>query len=206
MKVQCTPLGIIGANFYIVKDEKSNEAFVIDPGSEGENAVNLIRECGCELKYVILTHAHADHIGALDDVKNAFPNAKVVIGKDDAESLNDCEKSLCNRFRIKTPKTTADISADENTVLHIGENELKIITTPGHTKGGICILAGDMLFSGDTLFNLSVGRCDFYGGNSEALANSIVNKLFTLNPDTTVYPGHGNPTAIGFELENNPFI
>ena len=206
MKIKTAPLGYLGTNFYIVTDDISKKAFVVDPGADGEIAASLIEDTGCELLYIIITHAHADHIGALDFLKNKFPDAKIVIHSLEAKALNDDCFNLCDKFRMPSPASIADISVNDNDVLMFGENKLTFIHTPGHTMGSMCILTDDFLLSGDTLFQASIGRCDFPGGDYGTIINSIKTKLFTLDENTVAYPGHGNPTTIKYEKENNPFL
>jgi len=206
MKIKTAPLGELGTNFYIVTDEESKEAFVVDPGDDGEIAASLIDDTGCELKYIIITHAHADHIGALDFLKKRFPNAKIVIHSLEASSLNDDRFNLCDRFYMPSPSAKADITVNDNDSLLFGNGKLTFIHTPGHTKGSMCILTDEFLISGDTLFQCSIGRCDFPGGDYDEIINSIKTKLLTLDENTVAYPGHGNPTTIKYEKENNPFL
>lgn len=205
MNIKCTPLGQLGANFCLVTDDESRQCFVADPGAEPNKAAKIIEESGYELKYIIITHAHADHICALDELKRKY-GVPVVINKNDAKSLNDANWNLCNAFGLKSPETKADITVEDNDVLPFGNSEIKFIHTPGHTKGSMCILADEFLISGDTLFCASVGRTDFMGGDYNALVHSIKDKLFALDENTKVYPGHGEATTILFEKHNNPYI
>lgn len=206
MKIKTAPLGELGTNFYIVTDDISKKAFVVDPGDDGEIAASLIKDTGYSLEYIIITHAHADHIGALDFLKAKFPDAKIVIHALEADSLNDDNYNLCSHFYMPSPKSKANITVNDNDILMLGNNKLKFIHTPGHTKGSMCILTDDFLISGDTLFQSSIGRCDFPGGDYAAIIDSIKTKLLILDGDTVAYPGHGNPTTIKYEKENNPFL
>ena len=205
MKIQTAPLGDMGANFYLVKDDSESELFVVDPGGDYEIASELIKSANAKLKYIILTHAHADHIGALDKLKKEF-NASVVVGKDDSVALNDSMLSLCALFRMHAPTTKADIEVSDGDELPFGNSKIKIIHTPGHTKGSICIQFDDSLISGDTIFYSSIGRTDFPGGDFMQISESIKNKIYSLDDSVTIYPGHGNPTTVGFEAKNNPFV
>ncbi len=205
MIIKSAPLGELGANFYMVTDEASGEMFVVDPGAYGEMAVKLIKDSGSTLKYIIITHAHTDHIGALDDIKKAF-DVPVIIHEDDSLALNDSHLNMCAPFGINSPVTKADITVRDSSTLPFGSTQIRFIHTPGHTRGSMCILAGNALFSGDTLFEYSIGRTDFPGGSFTEIRHSIQNKLYTLDPETIVYPGHGNTTSIRKEMKNNPFV
>ncbi len=205
MLIERLILGRLGTNSYIISDSDTMESAVIDPADSCSKILSRAREIGANIKYIIITHAHCDHIGALDELK-ANTNAAVCIGEADNSDLNDNTLSLCNIFGTESPKTKADIILRDNDELKLGEATLKIIHTPGHTKGGICIYTPGILISGDTLFAESVGRTDFPGGSMSELVHSIKDKLFCLPDDTKVYPGHGESTSIGHEKINNPFV
>ncbi len=205
MTIKTAPLGELGANFYMVTDEATNEMFVVDPGANPALAVRMVEDSGADLKYIILTHAHVDHIGALDKVKERF-DVPVIIHEDDAKALNDSNTNLCAAFGSHSPVTKADLIVKDGQTLPFGNDCIRIIHTPGHTRGSICVLYEDTLFSGDTLFECSVGRTDFPGGSFNILRHSIQSKLYTLSESTIVYPGHGNRTTIEFEKNNNPFV
>lgn len=205
MKIKTAPLGNMGANFYMVTCEETNELFVVDPGACAHTASELIKESGATLKYIILTHAHADHIGALDEIKNEY-DVPVVICTHEAEALSSDEYNLCSVFGIPSPKTKPDICVNDGDTLPFGNAEIKFLHTPGHTKGSMCILFDNCLISGDTLFYGSIGRTDFPGGSFKEIEKSIVEKIYSLDGNTVIYPGHGNPTSVKFEMKNNPFV
>ena len=165
MIIKTIPLGNLGANFYLIKDEETNDIFAIDPGAEADVAVNAINELNGNLRYIILTHAHVDHICALDEVKKCF-DVPVVIHEMEASALNDTSVNLCFLLGEKCPVTCADIAVKDAQTLPFGSSQIEFIHTPGHTKGSMCILYSDVLFSGDTLFSGSIGRTDFPGGSS----------------------------------------
>ncbi len=205
MKIKYAPLGQLGANFYMVTDEATNEMFVVDPGDCADIIIELINNTDATLKYIILTHAHTDHIGALDEVKKAF-DVPIVIHREEADRLNDGDSNLCPVFAQKSPSAKADICVADGDTLNVGKSIIRFLHTPGHTPGSMCILFDDKLISGDTIFYSSVGRTDFPGGSFESLCNSIKDKIYTLNPDTIIYPGHGETTTVGYEIMYNPFI
>lgn len=205
MDIKRLVLGELGTNCYIVYDEMSKEAAVFDPADEAEKIINEINRLNLSLKYIIITHAHCDHIGAVDDLINKT-DAKVCIGEYEAEALNDTYLSLCIHFRAQAPKSKADILIKDKSELLLGQEGISFMHTPGHTKGGICAIFDGFVISGDTLFLESVGRCDFPGGSMHEIVHSIKEKLFLLPDDTKVYPGHGDATSIGHEKKNNPYV
>lgn len=205
MKIKTAPLGNLGANFYMVKDDETNEMFVVDPGASPEIVIDLIKDSGCNLRYIILTHAHADHIGALDELKKAY-DVPVVVHNAEKERLNSDACTLCSMLRIKTPETCADICVSDGETLEFGRSNISFIHTPGHTPGSMCIKYENVLFSGDTIFNLSIGRTDFPGGSYDDIISSVKNKIYTLAPDTKIYPGHGDETTVEHEIMNSPFV
>ena len=205
MKIKTSPLGNMGANFYMVTCEETNELFVVDPGACADIAIDLIKDSGAQLKYIILTHAHADHIGALDSVKAVY-DVPVVICSEENDALNNDTYNLCSMFGMHSPKTTADICVSDGDTLPFGNGEIRFLHTPGHTKGSMCIHFENCLISGDTLFYGSIGRTDFPGGSFKEIEKSIVEKIYSLDSNTMIYPGHGNPTSVKFEMKNNPFV
>ena len=151
-----------------------------------------------KIRYFVFTHAHFDHIGAYHKVKERFPEAKLIIGKKEEEVLSDKEKSML-RLSGEKKEITADIFLSENDLIEFGDHALKVIETPGHTVGSICLYGEGVLFSGDTLFSGGMGRWDFPTGDYEDEKNSILNKIFTLPDETAVYPGHGEKTTVADE-------
>lgn len=205
MKIEKLELWLLHTNCYILYDENTKNAVVIDPAGNAEKITLKIDELGLNVKYIILTHAHIDHIMAVDELKNST-GARLIMHKNEEEIYKNGDWNMAYHFKKEPPQSEADILVDDNDEIELDSVKLKFIHTPGHTKGGMCILTGDSLFSGDTLFNDSVGRCDFYSGDMDALLNSIRQKLFVLDDNTKVYPGHGMETTIGYEKENNMFL
>ena len=193
-------------NCYILADENSKEAAVIDPGVCTERLLSTLNKNELVVKYLILTHGHYDHIGGIKKLKEMFPDAKVVIGKNDEPylydetTLFDGAPSICEFPGIK-----ADVLVSDGDVISVGDISLKVIETPGHTKGGVSYYTDGLLFSGDTLFKGTIGRTDFIGGSFTEIVDSL-NKLSNLPDETTVHSGHGFSTTIGREKESNQYM
>jgi len=210
--LRCLPLGELCANCYLISKTGSQECVCIDPGDEGDKLLAKIKERNLQVKTILLTHGHADHVGALNELREAFPEAKVCVHKKDAVMLADPERNLSTFLdRIITCRKP-DAELEDGEEFRSAGLDWKVIWTPGHTEGGCCFLCSDpesgenALFSGDTLFHQSVGRTDFPGGNYQALMDSIRNKLLTLPPETLIYPGHGEATSVKAEAEENPYV
>ncbi len=197
--------GPIDVNTYLVFDD-SNEAFIVDPGGYSQQLVEFIKAKHLYVKYIILTHGHADHIGGVEEMLKVFPETKIIAHKKAKELLTDPAKNASNELFFRPITLEADIYVSDSDTKTVGNMELKFIYTPGHTKGGMCILIPGILFSGDTIFNASIGRTDFYGGSFEEIVNSIKQKIFTLPNDTVIYPGHMESTTVQFEKRYNPFV
>lgn len=198
--------GPLSVNCYIVTDEATKKAFMVDPGGNNAEMVNFIKGNTLDLEYIVLTHGHGDHIGGVPDMKKEFPTAKLVACVHERALLEDADRNMSTLVYGYPVAFTADRYVADGETMKVGELELKFLHTPGHTPGGMCILAGDVLFSGDTLFHQSIGRTDFPGSSYQDIVKSITQKLFTLPDDTKVMPGHMDSTTIGFEKENNPFV
>ena len=201
MKIKTLPLGELETNCYIAVS--GGEAAVIDPGADAGQILNTAENA--EIKYIILTHAHFDHMGAAAELAEKS-GAKLICSVADSLALSDSSVNLSGDFMPGLKPPQADIMVREGDEIRFGDTVLRVIETPGHTIGGICLYGEGTLFSGDTLFRRSVGRCDFPTGNGAALVNSIKEKLFVLPNGTVVYPGHGLPTTIGEEKRENPYV
>lgn len=194
-----------GTNTYLVWDEISKQAAIIDPAAPSQRMIDEIKGMGIKLKYLISTHAHGDHIGGNKSINDNF-DVKNCIHRDDADSLADPKMNLSTFWDSKIIAPKADIILNDGDELTLGNEKLKIIHTPGHSRGGICILTGNLLFCGDTLFAEGIGRTDLPGGDYSTLINSIKSKLFVLNGNIKVLPGHGPDSTIEDEKVGNPFV
>ena len=195
----------IDNNNYLIVDEKTKEAALIDCSSIDDRIDEEIEKQGANLKYILLTHGHFDHIAGIRP--NRFKNnPQIVMHKADLDWLNNANQYLpmFGMPEITIPKV--DVFVDDGDTIQLGSLEIKVLHTPGHTQGGVCYLVDGNLFSGDTIFREAVGRCDLEGGNFNQIVESIENKIFTLPPKTVIYPGHGNITSVEWEKEHNRFL
>lgn len=204
MKIKVAHTGPLGVNSYVTWDEETKKGFIVDLGGFNDTIANAIKEDEIDIEYIILTHGHCDHIMGVPDAVEKL-GCKVVAAKAELPMLSDRKLNMSTDFG-KTVEITPDILVEEGDTLKVGNIELKFIMTPGHSPGGMCILMDDICFSGDTLFQGSVGRTDFVGGDQATLVKSIREKLFILDNETYVLPGHMGTTTIAFEKENNPFV
>jgi len=198
-------VGELETNCYILGDEKTREGIIIDPGGEFELIEKTLKELNLEIKYIVLTHGHSDHIGALAELKKRT-GAQILIHQEDAEMLCEPEKNL-SVFSFKlicAPE--ADRVLKDKEKIKISKIELEVFHTPGHTKGSISLLTDKIIFSGDLIFYGSVGRTDIPGGSYQKLLRSIQDNILNKEDDTIIYPGHGPATTVGEERKNNPFL
>lgn len=199
--------GPVQANNYLVVDEVSKEAILIDCSDYVEEIIDYVKKNNLKVKYILLTHGHFDHVLGINRM-NEVLGAKVYVHKGDKEQVVNT-RSVMMMFGLPTegvenPKITATLSdAGE---LTLGNQVIKVIETPGHTPGGVCYLIGDCLFSGDTLFHGTIGRIDLPGGSFQQIKHSVKDVLFTLDENIKVYPGHGEPTSIGYEKKFNDIV
>lgn len=198
-------------NTYLIYAD-NNDCVLIDPACNNEMEEQKLQEVisnhKLSIKYILLTHTHIDHIAGCEFAKKTYRNAKLVMHKDALPLYENANNFTMVMGFNKQNLPEVDEFIAEDQYIELGEYKLKVIHTPGHANGSICLYAEKYGFvvSGDVLFLQSIGRSDLPGGNHQTLLNSIKNKLLSLPPDTKVFPGHGDATDIAFEKENNPFL
>lgn len=195
--------GKLSENAYLIYDENRIGA-VIDPGEQPEKIINEVNARGIDVTHILLTHGHFDHISCTDEIKEKL-GAKVCIYEDDAICLGDPEYNLSGRFTDELRLTAADIILKDGDELKVGSMDIKVLHTPGHSKGSCSYIIDNYIFSGDTLFYMSVGRVDLIGGSESDIQESL-NKLKEFPDDYIVCPGHGQNTSIGFEKKHNDYM
>jgi hydroxyacylglutathione hydrolase len=200
-------VGMLESNCYILGDENSREAVVIDPGGDGPDILAAIAKENLKLKIIINTHGHFDHIGANQALKEAT-GAPIAIHSADAAMLSQPSAEALFFTGGRLQPSTAEIILAEDDILEFGSYQLKVLHTPGHTLGGICLVlqSEPIVYVGDTLFAGSIGRTDFPGGSFDDLISSVRIKIFPLGDNYIVMPGHGPATTVGQERQYNPFF
>ena len=204
IEIKSLVLGEVYTNTYIVKDKATGLIAVVDPADNSDKLVDMINEWGGELKYILLTHGHFDHIGGVKRLLESF-SPQVVISKDEVELLNTPSLNLSMWHNLSIPEIKVDVELNDKDTFMLGDTQFTFITTSGHTAGSGCYIADDVIFSGDTLFCESIGRTDFPTSNGRNMMLSLM-KLNDLSGDYTVYPGHDVKTTLSHERKYNPYM
>ena len=198
MKVKMLQVGPIGTNCYILIDDKTNKAAVIDPGGNADDILEALRADGLEVEYILLTHGHYDHTTGVPQLHAALPQAKIYIHQADANGAGSTLFPLAGQVDEL-------LLYDEGDTLALGGLTIQVLHTPGHSKGSVVLKVGDVLFCGDTLFAGSCGRTDLPGGNEAALKDSL-HRLRDIKQEYRVFPGHGIATLLSREQEFNRYM
>ena len=205
MKIIAMEVGVIGTNCYLVINEEQKTGVVIDPGGDADQILEKIKQKGIKIEAIFLTHGHSDHIMAVDEVREVT-GAKVYISEADADMLTKASSNLSVYMGAGREFKAADEFLVDGETITAAGLKFQVVATPGHTKGGICLLCGDTVFCGDTIFSESIGRTDLPGGSYSQILHSIKTKIMVLPDEMKLLPGHGPATTIGWERRRNPFL
>ncbi len=208
MILRSLEVGPYMSNCYIVGCRRTKDAMIIDPGAEPERILKEVKSAGLTVKTIVATHMHADHIGALAKVKQAtgapFAVHEAESSKDYIDGASMMLSAMMGRSSLGIPPV--DWKLKDGDQIDVGDLRFTVLHTPGHSPGGICLSGPGVVFCGDTLFNFSIGRTDFPGGDYDQLIDSIQTKIMVLPNETRVHCGHGPATTVGFERKANPFL
>ncbi len=198
-------VGELQMNCYLFGCAKTREAVIIDPGGDAAQIIEAAETAGASVKMILLTHGHYDHIGGLNEMRGKY-GCPVLIHVADEEALTNPMVNLSALTGANIKCDAAEQILEDGDRIAVGNLQLEVLHTPGHTPGGVCFRWEKIVFGGDLLFNGSIGRTDLPGGSFEEIESSILKKIYVLDDETVIYPGHGEPTSVGFEKKYNPFV
>lgn len=209
MKIETLVVGALQVNCYIVSDGDSPDCMIVDPGGTARAIIEAVEGARLRPRWIVNTHGHGDHIGANAQLKERYPDAKLAVHRLDAPALTDARLNLSVLLGQPIYSPEADKELEEGDEIEVGSLRFRVAHTPGHSVGGVCLIADGappVAIVGDALFAGSVGRTDFPGGDGAQLIRSIKDKLLVLPDETRVLTGHGPETTIGSEKRRNPFL
>jgi len=208
LSYQCIPVGMLESNSYLLKDDATGALALIDCGVFNKSIKEAIISLGGDLRYVLITHGHFDHMQGAVAAKEAYPNTQVAIGAEDAPFLRGEIETIPGRAMSRSKFMSPDVLLHDGDIVQLGKSRLQVIASPGHSPGGVCFLseADALLFTGDTLFREEVGRADLPGGDWETLVASIRKLYASIPGDCTVLPGHGPATSLDYERKHNAWV
>ena len=200
-------MAVMGVNCLILSDEATGYGAVVDPGgkSAADKILSMAAANNIEIKYILLTHAHFDHMLSLEELREKT-GAPLALHKYDAETITDPNLTFMAQYGgVSEGSKPAEITLEDGDIITLGETEIEVIHTPGHTVGSVCYKSGDAVITGDTLFRGNIGRCDLYGGDEMAMDESL-KRLLSLDGDYKLYPGHGSTTTLSRERTENVYL
>ncbi|MDO5718477.1 MAG: MBL fold metallo-hydrolase [Tissierellia bacterium] len=196
--------GIYAANCLLVYDDSSKDSFVVDPGGNFDDIVDNIGKLNLNPRFILLTHGHGDHIGAVNELKSKY-NIPVICHEDEKKLLADSSINLSHQMPMKDIEIIPDDTFKDGDIIG-NDFPIEVIHTPGHTAGSCCFLLENYLITGDTIFRGSIGRTDLPTSNYDEIVESIKNKILVLDDGLRIFPGHGAETTMAFERDNNPYF
>jgi glyoxylase-like metal-dependent hydrolase (beta-lactamase superfamily II) len=203
VEVKTVVVGMLEGNCYLVKCGAGGEGVIIDPGDEGDRIASEVRTMGLEPEAILLTHGHIDHVNAAGDLRRRL-RSRVVCHPADRAMVEEGE--VLSLWGLQREPCRVDQEIGDGDVIPVGGSEIRVIHSPGHTKGSVCYMLDSLLFSGDVLFRESIGRTDLPGGSDRDMAETLKKRISVLDPGVRVYPGHGPETTVQYEITHNPFI
>jgi glyoxylase-like metal-dependent hydrolase (beta-lactamase superfamily II) len=203
VEIRILAVGMLEGNCYLVKCGTGGQGVIIDPGDEADRIAREVKAMGLEPEAILLTHGHIDHVNAASPLRERF-RCRVVCHAMDRKMVENGE--VLSLWGLQREPCTVDQEIKDGDVITVGGREIRVLHSPGHTRGSVCYMVDSACFSGDVLFRGSIGRTDLPGGSDSEMAETLRCRIAALDPETMVYPGHGPETTVEFEKKHNPFL